>query len=66
MAHGFQSALSGSRFYQAPGFAGGKVTVITLTGNAIKQWNGKGYEEEGFKNVRKSFYEFDLNEVRLW
>ena len=24
MAHGFQSALSGSRFYQAPGFAGAK------------------------------------------
>ena len=23
MAHGFQSALSGSRFYQASGFAGG-------------------------------------------
>jgi len=26
VAHGFQSALSGSRFYQAPGFAGGQVT----------------------------------------
>lgn len=27
MAHGFQSALSGSRFNQAPGFAGGCVTL---------------------------------------
>jgi hypothetical protein len=43
-----------------------KKIVITLAGNAIKQWDGKGYEEEGFKNVRKSLYEFDLNEVRLW
>jgi hypothetical protein len=27
VAHGFQSALSGSRFNQAPGFAGGCVTL---------------------------------------
>jgi 3-keto-5-aminohexanoate cleavage enzyme len=34
VAHGFQSALSGSQFYQAPGFAGGLVTIATaITGS---------------------------------
>jgi len=41
VAHGFQSALSGSRFYQAPGFAGGKVT---MAGNIDKRALIKGPE----------------------
>jgi len=40
VAHGFQSALSGSRFYQAPGFAGGCVTGEILSSEKGKTLTG--------------------------
>jgi hypothetical protein len=42
VAHGFQSALSGSRFNQAPGFAGGCVTNTSKSGDV---WDVKRKRE---------------------
>jgi len=36
VAHGFQSALSGSRFYQASGFAGGYDSLSEMSHLSIK------------------------------
>jgi len=50
MAHGFQSALSGSRFYQASGFAGGYDCYILFTDLPLLvrtslEFRGKGERE---------------------